>query len=155
MKSATARSHLSLLLLLALLGSPSLCLGETADKNSAAEVRQEARELLQALESYTVDQREEAIRNTGAALANLDQRIDALERRIDKDWDKLDQIAREKARSSLKELHRQRNLAAERYGSMKSSSGEAWGHVKKGFSEAFSTLQEAWEKSEEEFGLNK
>lgn len=156
MKSATAPCYAATLVLVALLGIPSLGSAEiTADKNSAAEVKQEARELLQALKSYTVEQREEALRNTSAALAHLDQRIEALERRIDKDWDNLDQVAREKARASLKELQRQRTQVAERYGSLKSSSGEAWGHVKKGFSEAFSALQEAWEKSEEEFGSHK
>jgi len=156
MKSAIARCSAVMVVLVALLGTPSLCYAETtADKTSAAEVKQEARELLQALKSYTVEQREEALRNTSAALANLDRQIEALERRIDKDWDNLDQVAREKARASLKELHRQRTQVAERYGSLKSSSDEAWGHVKKGFSEAFSVLQEAWQKSEEEFGPNK
>jgi len=132
--------------------------GNTAtdgDNTSAAEVKQETEKLLKDLKSYTVEQRDQAVRETRQALAKLDRRIDALESRIDKNWDKMDRATRESARASLKALHRQRTEVAEWYGSMKSSSGEAWGHMKKGFSDAYGSLQNAWEKSEKEFESNK
>lgn len=122
--------------------------------NSARQVKQETRELLQALKTYTVEQRAEAIRKTQTALDHLDQRLEVLEKQIDRDWEKMDQAAREKARASQKELRRQRTQAAEWYGSLKHGSLEAWEEMKKGFAEAFRDLHEAWEKSEQEFGAD-
>jgi len=124
-------------------------------KTSAAEVKQETEDLLKTLQSYTIEQREEAIRKTAEVLEKLDKRIDAQEKRLDDNWAKMDQAARESARATLKELHRQRNQVAEWYGSMKNSSGEAWEHMKAGFSEAYKSLQKAWEKSEKEFTADK
>lgn len=126
-----------------------------SEKTTIAEVRQETQELIQTLKSYTADQRDEAIQKTKSALEKLDKRIDALESRIDNNWDNMNQAAREKARSSLKELRRQRTKVAEWYGSMKSSSANAWDHIKNGFSDAYNALYEAWEKSEKEFKSGK
>lgn len=66
-------------------------------------------------------------------------------------WDDMDQAAREQARASLQALREQRTRVAEWYGSMKSSSAGAWGHIKQGFSKAYQALHEAWEQSEREF----
>ena len=92
-------------------------------------------DVLQALQGYAADQRDEAVRKTKTALDNLDSRIDALETSIDSNWDRMDKAAREKARANLKALRKQRTELAEWYGSLKSSSADAWEHAKKGFSE--------------------
>ena len=140
-------------MLIALYGIASLCYAETASgKTSIEKVKKETKDLIQAVKGYTADQRDDAIRKTKAALNDLDQRIDALETRIDNDWDKMDKAAREKARASLRVLRKHRNQVAEWYGSLKNSSADAWGHVKKGFSDAYKALYDAWEKSEKEFG---
>lgn len=137
-------------------GIAPLCYAETArGKASIEEVKKETQDLIQAVKGYTAEQRYEAIQKTKAALDNLDKRIDALETRIDTDWDKLDNAAREKARASLRVLRKQRTQAAEWYGSLKNSSADAWGHIKKGFSDAYKALYDAWEKSEKEFGSYK
>ncbi len=145
-----------LLLTLAALTISPPCLAEmSGGTTTAADVKQETADLLKALKSYTIEQRDEAVRKTAAALAKLDQRIDVLETRIDKNWDKMDQAARENARASLKELRRQRTIVAEWYGSLKSSSAGAWEHMKEGFSDAYKSLQEAWIKSQKEFSADK
>jgi DNA repair exonuclease SbcCD ATPase subunit len=143
-------------MLIGTLGITPLCYAETSsDKTSIEKVEQETQDLLRTLNAYTVDQRDEAIHKTKAALDNLDKRIDALEARIDEDWDKMDKAAREKARASLKALRKQRTQVAESYANLKNSFGDAWDHMKKGFSDAYKALNDAWEKSEREFGSNK
>ncbi len=143
-------------MLIGMLGIPSLCSAETAsDKTSMEEVKKETQDLLRTLGAYSVEQRDELILKTKAALDNLDKRIEALEKRADKGWDKMDKAAREKARASLKELRSQRTQVAERYDTLKNSTGDAWEHVKKRFSEAYKNLNDAWEKSEKEVGSNK
>lgn len=155
MKFAKTSCWFVLLMVLGL-GLTPLCSAETTgDKTSMTEVKQEAKEVVQTLKAYTVEQRDEAIQKTKEALNHLDQRIEDLDRRIDKNWDKMDKAAREKARASQKALRNQRTEVAEWYGSLKGSSVEAWGHMKKGFSDAYTNLHEAWEKSEKEFGSDK
>ena len=65
-------------------------------------------------------------------------------------WDDMDKAAREKGRASLQALREQRTRVAEWFGSLKSSSASAWGHIKQGFSAAYQDLQGAWENSEQE-----
>ena len=118
---------------------------------SAEQIRQETVQLLQALESYGAEQRDEALARSRAALENIDRRIETLESKMLDQWGDMDQATREQARASLQALREQRTRVAEWYGSMKSSSVSAWGHIKEGFSKAYRSLQEAWEKSEREF----
>ncbi|MDH3976710.1 MAG: hypothetical protein OEV42_20805 [Deltaproteobacteria bacterium] len=133
-------------------GITLLCYGETiTDKTSIEELKKETEDLLEALNTYTVNQREEAIGQTKTALDNLDKRIDALEARIDESREKMDKAAREKARASLKALRKERTKVAEWYGSLKSSTGDAWENMKKGFSNAYKLLNDALEKSLKEF----
>jgi hypothetical protein len=124
----------------------------SSEKTSTQDVQQEAQDFLQTLGTYTANQRDEAIRETKAALDNLDQQIDLLEMRIDNNWEQMNKAAREQARSSLKSLREQRIQVAEWYGSLKSSSADAWEHTKQGFSEAYNSLYESWKKSQKEFG---
>lgn len=142
--------------LIAGLGITSPCYSAAAtDKTTTEEIKQETRELLQALKAYGVDQRDEAIGQARSALQNLDRRIETLENNMVEQWGEMDQAAREKAQASLRALRQQRTQVAEWYGSLKSSSAGAWGHIKQGFSSAYKALHEAWEKSESEFKSDK
>jgi len=124
------------------------------DKTSINEVKQETQDLIQSLGAYTADQRDEAVEKAKMALNDMDKRIDALEKRIDDNWDQMNKAAREKARANLKALRKQRNEVAEWYGSLKNSSADAWEHMKKGFSSAYKALGDAWERAANEFGTN-
>ncbi|MFO7604729.1 MAG: hypothetical protein R6W72_00310 [Desulfurivibrionaceae bacterium] len=135
---------------------------KAANDKSLKEVRKGTRELLQTLKSYSAKQRDKAIKESRAALKDLDGRIESLEEHIDKNWDEMDKAARQKARASLKTLRTQRNKVAELYGAMKNSSAEAWDNMKEGFSdgyqELYDTYQElydAWKEPEEESLSNK
>ena len=144
------------MVLISILEITPLCYAETpTDKMSIEKVKQEAQDLLQTLDAYTADRKDEAIHKTKVALDKLDKRIDALEAHVDERWDKMDKDTRKKARDSLKALRQQRNQVAEWYGSLKSSTKNAWEHMKKGFSDAYKALNDAWEKSENEIGSNR
>ncbi len=134
-----------------ILGILPVCHAESPnDKTSVEDIKQETQDLLKALNSYTADQKDEAINKTKDALDSLDKRIDEMEAMIDKAWDKMDRAAREKARDSLKALRKQRTRVAEWYNRMKSSSGDAWDIIKKGFSDAYKALDDAWNKLKKE-----
>lgn len=122
-----------------------------SEKTSLKEVKKETRELARTLGAYSVNQRDKAIKETREALDDLDKRIEVLETRIDKNWDKMDKAARQEARAGLKALRKQRNTVAEWYGGMKNSTADAWDQTKKGFSDAYQQLYKTWQESEEEF----
>ena len=119
-------------------------------KPTAEEVRQKLAESADAVKSYSVDKRDEAARKAKAALDVLDARIVALEEEVDRNWEKMDKAARERARGTLRALREQRVKVAEWYGALKNSSAGTWEEMKKGFSDAYKSLQHGWEKAERE-----
>ena len=121
------------------------------DKTTVEKIKQETTETTDAIKNYTVEKRDEAAKKVEVRLNSLDIRIKALEARIDRNWEKMDNAARERARNTLTVLHKKRIRAAEWYGSLKNSSTEAWGHVKNGFSDAYNSLRSSWEKAEKEY----
>jgi predicted nucleic acid-binding Zn-ribbon protein len=147
-----AYMHLPLLVIV-LLSAVPLIYADTHsdDKTTVEEIKQEATDTTNLIKDYTVEKRDEAAKKVEARLNSLDTRIKAMEARIDKNWEEMDNAARERARNTLTVLHEKRIRAAEWYGSMKSSSTEAWGHMKKGFSDAYSSLRNSWEKAEKEY----
>jgi hypothetical protein len=124
---------------------------EIADKTTSGEVTKEVKEAVDAIRSYSSDQRDEALKKVKVAIADLDARIEELERRLEKTWDQTDQKARRKARATLKSLRRKRNDLAEWYGGMQHSSAKAWQHVKKVFFDSYEALAEAYDKAVREF----
>lgn len=145
------KKHTTLsLIAVALLGlaPPSPASQHEKDKTSAKAVRHEVADAAEAIKQYGADKRDEAAKKAQAALDALDARINAMEARIDRNWDKMDQAARERARSSLKALREQRIEVAEWYGGLKNSTAEAWDQMKAGFSGAYTSLRRTWEKAE-------
>jgi len=146
------KSHICALMLIGILGVAPLSYAQTENANTSIEaVKKETQDLLQIIGSYTADKRDVVVQKAKENLDTLDIHIDELEARIDKNWGKMSKDARKKARENLKALRKQRNQVAEWYGSMKSSSADAWDHMKQGFSNAYKALEDAWKKSEKEF----
>lgn len=145
------KSHICALMLTGVLGVTPLCYAQTENTHtSIEEVKKETQDLLQTIGSYTADKRDEAVQKAKQGLNKLDKRIDVLEARIDKNWDKMNETARKETRENLRALRKQRNQVAQWYGSMKTSSADAWDHIKKGFSDAYKVVEDSWEKSEKE-----
>lgn len=124
-------------------------------KTTTREVKQDVSKAAESIKNYSTEKRDEAAKNAKAALDALDVRIAAMEARIDKNWDKMSQSARAEAQNTLKALHKQRIEAAEWYGGLKNSNADAWEHVKKGFSDAYQSLQHALEKAQGDFEKDK
>jgi aminoglycoside/choline kinase family phosphotransferase len=155
MKLIKTNRYPLIFLLIAGLGmtTPGYSASDT-DKTSTEEIKQETIELLLALDSYSVEQKDKAVEQANAALENLDNRIEKLEADMLRQWEEMDQATREKTQESLQALRQQRTRVAEWYGSMKASSASAWEQMKQGFSSAYESLSEAWENSEKEIDYN-
>lgn len=144
-------SSLTLALLLSV--APPMLYGDEASgaETSIEDVKQETKEFLHTLKDYSVEQKDEAVESSQAALDALDRRIGAFETWLAGHWNEMDQAAREQAQETLREMRRQRIELAEWYGGMKNSSANAWDDMKQGFSEAFGAMERAWEKSVQEY----
>lgn len=123
---------------------------QESEPADADDVREQARELGDTLESYSAAQRDEAIEKAQQALADLSERIDRLEARMRERWGDMDEQARERAESDLEALEDQRSQAAEWFERMKGGSSEAWGHLSEGFAEAFEALRKSWREAEQD-----
>ncbi len=121
------------------------------DTATAQDVKKETEELINTLQQYSAAQRDQAVKEAEQALNKLDRRIEELETRVDDNWDKMSQSARQKVKANLKALRQQRNELAEWYGGLKNSSADAWEQMKKGFSNAYQALSDSWEKAKGEF----
>lgn len=124
------------------------------DSSKASDVKKETQELISAMQNYSVEQRDKALKEAKQAIEKLDNRISDLESRIDKSWDSMNKQSREAAKSNLKALRLKRTEVAESYGSLKTSSGNAWTEMKKGFSDAYQAVSHSWEKATNEFDKN-
>ena len=132
--------------------SPLSYAAETSgNKTTAKDVSRKVDEAGQAIKNYTVVQRDEAIKKAKAALDDLDVRIGRMERKLDNEWERMDQAARKKARAAQNALRRERNEAAEWYGGLKHSSAESWEQVKAGFVKSYEVLKESFTKAGKEF----
>ena len=126
-----------------------------SDKATIEDVRMETRDLLDSVKSYSAKQRDEAIQEIEIAILRLDNRIEALQTEIDKQWNDMSDQTRKQTRASLRALHKERVELAEWYGNLKGSSADAWDEIKRGFSYAYGNINKAWEKALNEFGDSK
>ena len=104
-----------------------------------------------AIKNYSVNQKDEAVKDIKKLIDNLDARIESVENWMEKKQSQMSQTTREKAKATLKELRKQRNEVAEWYGGLKYSSAEAWEDVKQGFSNGYNTLTKSLSKALNEF----
>ena len=121
------------------------------DETTIKDVRKETSDLLHSIQSYTAEQRDEALQEIEIAVLRLDNRIDALQAGLDERWDSMTRPARQQARETLKALQRQRIELAEWYGNLKGSSASAWKEIRQGFSRAYQDINKAWEKALQDF----
>ncbi len=153
MKSLICHKTASFIIFMALLSCVSIATAATSDSNqtTATEVRKEINEALQAIGSYSAEQRDAAVIKAREALAKTDARIEELEQKIHQNWQPMSEEARQQAHTTLKALQKQRTEIAEWYGGLKHSSVNAWEEIKKGFSASYTELGKSLEKARQEF----
>ena len=121
------------------------------DQTTASEIKKNAAQTYKSLKDYSVQQRDKAVAEAKEELGKLDQHIAEMQRNLDEHWQDMSAAARKQTRESLALLRQKREEAAEWYGGLKHSSGEAWEEVKKGFSDSYDRLEQAVKKAAKEF----
>jgi predicted phage tail protein len=140
-------------MLLVVMVAQTICFVETSfgEKTTKIEVKKEVQEAAEAIKKFSVEQRDEAVRNTKSILDKMDKRIDQMESDLNKRWKHMTAAARERKQTSIRALMKKRNEVAEWYGGLKHGSANAWDEIKTGLSKAYEALGEAVNKAEKDF----
>ena len=125
------------------------------DNTTSKDVKKETLEAIQAIKSYSVNQRDKALKQGKDLLDSMDSRIDHMQSLVENKWDEMNQASRKKLNESLTALRKKRNELSEWYGGLKHSSASAWDHVKDGFVNGYESLADAFDQAEKEFDSNK
>lgn len=140
-----------------LLTLPALCAGlflggcaEASKPADAEDVKREARELADTLQSYTAEQKDQAVQEARKALVELNEQIDRVKARAAERWSEMDESTRRETEDNLEKLEEEQGRLAERFEALLSASGDAWARVREGFTEAYADLREAWREADEE-----
>jgi uncharacterized coiled-coil protein SlyX len=137
-----------------LAATPATPVHAASDDMSIEDVQKKTSAMIENIKDYGVEQRDKAVEEINDGLAYLDKRIDALEVRIEKEWDNMSEAARDTTTENLEALKQQRAEVSAWFGRLKTSSDETWEDVKEGVSNAYEELAEAWSDAEEELADN-
>jgi Skp family chaperone for outer membrane proteins len=120
------------------------------DKTTGKDVGKKVEDAGKAIGSYSVAQRDEAVKSARAALKETDADLNRLEKKVGAEWDKMDATARKKARATIDALRKQRNETAEWLKKLEKSSAQAWDEVKGGFVKSYNSMKQSFAKASKE-----
>ncbi len=116
-------------------------------KVSSEQVKQEAKESIDAAKTYTLEHKDEYMADIEEQLKEYQDKIDELRKQA--------QLAGQDTKASLEEkiqaLEKQQESVRERLAEVKSASGNAWTHLKAGTDTAMDDLKQAYEKAVSEY----
>ena len=130
---------LALALMLAAVAQPSLA----DDKTTGKDVGRKVEDAGKAIGSYTIAERDEAIKVAQKSLKDMDAQLNRMEKKVGAGWDKMDATARKDSRATMDALHRQRKETAGWLAKLEKSSAESWDEVKGGFVKSYEGLKDA------------
>lgn len=123
--------------------------GEEPEPTGAEDVQREARELADTLESYTAEQKDQAVSEAREALAELEERIARVKERLAERWSDMDESAQQNVEEKLDELEEEQAQLADRFEALRDASGTAWARVREAFVDAYADLREAWREADQ------
>lgn len=140
-------------LLCVLLVAAAPAQAETSGESEQSQQSMEQRwnETMELIQSYSAEQRDEAVETGRKTLEAMDARLERMESWTQRHWDSMSDEAREQRTRMLNAMRRHRKEAAEWHGGMKHSSAEAWDRVKQGFIRSYDKLQQAYGDAVESF----
>lgn len=124
--------------------APAQNSSSSATDKPGEELKKEWSEAIEALKQYSVEQRDQAMKQAEQTLNAMDRRIEQLESRSESNWEQLNKQMRQQRESTLRTLRQQRNELAEWYGGMQHSSDDAWEEVKQGFIKSYGILGDSF-----------
>jgi len=116
----------------------------------AKQTQKEVGEAIDAIRTYSIERRKDAIDSARQATQELDHGAAELQDQLDRGWDRMSQATRASSREAMNDLRQRRRDLAEWYGGMQHGSAEAWTEVKDGFVRSYHEMAEALKKAKSE-----
>ena len=126
------------------LSAPAAAAQDTRTHTTADEMRAEISQAMEAIATYSVQERDRALADARQALDRLDAEIEQREQALRETWAEMSEAARETARARLQDLRKARNRLGERYGALETGASSAWDELRTGFSDAWIAFSGAW-----------
>lgn len=117
------------------------------DKGTGKDVGRKVEDAGKAIGSYTIAERDQAIKSAQNALKDMDAQLNRMDKKIGAEWDKMDASARKNARATMDALRKQRKETADWLAKLEKSSAEAWDEVKGGFVKSYESLRQSLAKA--------
>lgn len=109
----------------------------------SGDVGKEIGHAVDAIHSFSVERRAEAIANARRAADDLDRQMERLQQQTDQGWSRMSQAARDRSQATMADLRKRRNALAEWVGGLRHGSVAAWGEVRDGFIGSYHELADA------------
>lgn len=116
------------------------------DRTTGKDVGKKVEDAGKAIGSYTIAERDQAIKVAQKALKDMDAQLNRMEKKVGAEWDKMDATARKDSRATMDTLHKQRKETAEWLAKLQKSSAESWDEVKGGFVKSYESLKQSLAK---------
>ncbi|CAI2717482.1 hypothetical protein [Nitrospina watsonii] len=141
----------------ALLAMPAMSVlaATEQDKTTTEDIGKKFDALTESIKNYSAQEKEEAVADVEKNLDYLDQRIDALQHKADRNMKTMSESAKKEMNEKLKTLKRERDEVQRWLGEMKHNSKDAWEDITDGFSDATSRLGKAFGQASDAFSKNK
>ena len=117
------------------------------DRTTGKDVGRKVEDAGKAIGSYTIAERDQAIKSAQNALKDMDAQLNRMDKKIGAEWDKMDASARKNARATMNALRKQRKETADWLAKLEKSSAEAWDEVKGGFVKSYESLKDSVAKA--------
>lgn len=117
----------------------------------SGDISKEVGHTLDAIRTYSVERRAQAVADASRATEVLDRQMQRLQEQTDQRWDRMNRTTKARSQATMADLRNRRNALAEWSGGMRHSSAAAWTEVRGGFVKSYRELAEAMRKARAEF----
>lgn len=117
---------------------------KSGNQDQLVAAKQHFNKMNDAIASYTVEQKDAAVKAMQQSLSAIDKRVDEVEGWSMDRWNQLSDSARATRQDALRNLRKARNETAEWIGSLRYSTAENWDEVKQGFAASTDRLKDAY-----------
>jgi DNA anti-recombination protein RmuC len=116
-----------------------------AEATTMSDVKKELAEALEAIKNYSAERKTDALAAMKETLAQMDQQIDQLRDKINKQWEEMEPEARKKADETMQQLQRQRDKTADAIEELRKSGEKTWNSLKEEFMKNYEKFKNEFE----------
>ena len=128
--------------------------GDSEEQTGLQDVKEKASETAQGVKDYAGDQKNKFMNEAEKELEDINDQVDKIEKKMESNWDEMDQAARQRAKETLAALKEKQKALSEKLSELKENSAEAWKDAKTGFQDSYEALKKSLNDAREQLQEN-